>query len=139
MPYIITTTDPQHVCLTTPDRCGQEPLITRRAVATLEEAKFGQDSAQAILNAAFKDSYRHPEYDRLSDAVVKLLDGGTIGPLPDGTVIEVERITWPALALSAGLSYPAQVGGMAARGSDQARSEILAAASPKKRHDDRGA
>lgn len=32
-------------------------------------------------------------------------EGDTIGPLPDGTVIEVERIEWPALAKVAGKQW----------------------------------
>lgn len=129
MPYVITTTTPDPcVAYSTP----RKPLVTRRAVATLDEAQRLVDNRreQDALNAR-----------PWSVAVRGLLNkgGGTIGPLPDGTVIEVEQITWPALALSAGLSYPAHVGEMAARGSEKARSEILAAASPKKRHDDRGA
>lgn len=148
MPYIITTTDPQHVCLTTPDRCGQEPLITRRAVATLDEARRCVN--RAIVDTGMPVAAVLHWQKQTRTSVQRTLESAfghamrergvyTIGPLPDRTVIEVKRITWPALALSAGLSYPAHVGVRAARGSEKARSEILAAASPKKRHGDRGA
>lgn len=66
MPYIVTIKPPDNlVRMTNPPR--QIP-VSRRAVATLDEA-------------------RH-------EAFVVLISelGGTVGPLPDGTVIEVERV-----------------------------------------------
>lgn len=48
--------------------------ITRRAVATLDEVEAYLDSRLGYEVPAF------PEY------------GGQIGPLPDGTMIEVERV-----------------------------------------------
>lgn len=61
MPYIITTQWPSH------DPSGKWHYIvkSRRAVATLDEAR------QAVFPHALPES------------------GGTVGPLPDGTVIEV--------------------------------------------------
>jgi hypothetical protein len=67
---------------------GKRETITdmsRRAVATLEEARvalldfaIGWDDTTPIQEAA----------DNLS------VTGGTVGPLADGTVIEVTRVTW---------------------------------------------
>lgn len=74
MPYIVTI----HPTI---DGAGQtttrleEELTTRRAVATLDEAL--DRSLVAREKWATLES-----------------DGGTIGPLPDGTVIEVERVRW---------------------------------------------
>lgn len=96
MPYIITTTDPQHVCLSMPERCGVEPIVTRRAVATLDEARdWGADIVQDRANNFSESAQVQSDYGYLA-AVNAALDidesGGTIGPLPDGTVIEVQQV-----------------------------------------------
>ena len=84
MPYIVTTTTPE------------KPYLTASiAAATLEEARqrvferterygcvIAVDAARSIREVG------HPDPHRAGDA-----SGGTVGPLPDGTVIEVERVT----------------------------------------------
>lgn len=97
MPYIVTTTE----------RGPVEPgidwsnltSVSRRAVATLEEAK---QRATAPVFAHFR---AHGPAQPLYNAIEALPEhGGTIGPLPDGTVIEVEPVPWEAVAKRAG--YP---------------------------------
>jgi hypothetical protein len=75
MPYVITTEEryhggPQH----------------RRAVATLEEAR------EWVYRSLDRDPL--PVAGRLGMAMGLPESGGTLGPLPDGTVIEVEPVTW---------------------------------------------
>lgn len=83
-PYIVTT-------ITLDDRtgpAGEAPnLVTRRAVATLEEAQAIVDKAKGLL--------RRDGYDYYGDLPAS---GGTIGPLRDGTTITVTPITWEELA-----------------------------------------
>ena len=83
MPYIITTKQQRPVALVTGDSPAYD-VISRRAVATLEE----------IYSAGI-----------LGRGVVLPESGGTVGPLPDGTLIDVERIArrafpdgWPVKA-----------------------------------------
>jgi len=87
MPYIITTRtfDHEHTF-------GSVPFInppTRTAVATLDEAR------DYTFNARVND-----------DGQIEPLpaEGGTVGPLPDGTVIEVRPISFGALASRAGFA-----------------------------------
>jgi hypothetical protein len=91
MPYIIET----HRTSTT-WAGGIVPVpaeTTRQAVATLEEAR---GSAGTVVNALPDDVERvRPFYD----AIVDLSEsGGTIGPLPDGTIIEVRQVDWESIA-----------------------------------------
>jgi hypothetical protein len=92
MPYVITTKGPSTI-----PGVGtlREAVESRRAVATLEEAS---EACCEIIDAipGIDDEHRHdpklqPAY-RLSEC------GGTVGPLPDGTVIEVERVSWLTLS-----------------------------------------
>jgi hypothetical protein len=80
MPYIVTTK--QRV--PNWDGVGDAPLMRgfRRAVATLEEAR-------TLL-------IRSEHGGSLSTALLDTLPG-TVGPLPDGIVIEVEQVKWSAL------------------------------------------
>lgn len=64
-------------------------VLSRRAVATLDEARM-HVWRTVSLQAAYAVSAL-PE------------SGGTVGPLPDGTVIEVEATTWVQLCLDADL------------------------------------
>ena len=82
MLYVITTKRP--------GRYDYDPppirVESRRAVATLEEAR--------------RMAWRTAEFGTWSsDAVTETLpeSGGTVGPLPDGTVIEVEPASWDDL------------------------------------------
>lgn len=77
MPYIITIS-----------------TVSRRTVATLEEARRG---CVDYISANKREPHRpwrafYPMAETVSES------GGTIGPLPDGTTIDVEPITVDALA-----------------------------------------
>ena len=78
--YIITTTTPD----TDPGPKGP-PQVTRRAVATLDEART---AVADIVRQRYPD--RHPKTLMVRAALtMRPEQGGTVGPLPDGTVIEV--------------------------------------------------
>jgi len=95
MPYIITTINPQGAAEQDSDgRSYYVPTSTRTAVATLDEARMvGVKALPAAMTiggagpniAATKALYALPQA------------GGTIGPLPDGTVIEVEPVDYQTL------------------------------------------
>jgi hypothetical protein len=77
-PYIVTRKRPGSYF------AGREPqALSRRAVATLEEAR-------TLL-------IRSEHGGSLSTALLDTLPG-TVGPLPDGTVIAVEQTNWTDLA-----------------------------------------
>lgn len=65
--------------------------VSRRAVTTLDKAV---NLAIAACNAA--GSVGLSVVDQVNDLSE---DGGTVGPLPDGTVIAVERRLWSTLAV----------------------------------------
>jgi hypothetical protein len=83
MPYIVTTKR------TVPTDLGRDEVadagvLSRRAVATLEAIlQYGSD--QGWRRATVRAVASFPE------------SGGTVGPLPDGTVIEVEPIAFSRL------------------------------------------
>jgi hypothetical protein len=84
--YIITTTDHNWPC-----GCDHGTrLVDRRAVATLDEARA---VAFCVMPGGVAEALALPE------------SGGTIGPLPDGTVIEVAPMVWRG----APASSPAEV------------------------------
>lgn len=105
MPYVITTTTPTG---------GESSLAvgkrTRVAVATLEEAR------KAAARAIIADPTADGAIARTRECHTIPESGGTVGPLPDGTVIEVERAPWPHIARS-GQEW----------GTDVGRAAILAA------------
>jgi hypothetical protein len=88
MPYIVTTKrQDQHFA-------EVAEYESRRAVATLEEARqaawrahplFGTTNGYAMMKARDEITLAFPD------------SGGTVGPLPDGTVIEVKPISWDDL------------------------------------------
>lgn len=90
MPYIVTTRRPS----TLPH--GEHPhdygypmtVVSRRAVATLEEARGV--AMDVSLDADSPRCHR--------DAMGLPKSGGAVGPLPDGTMIEVEPVEWTELA-----------------------------------------
>jgi hypothetical protein len=85
MPYIITT----HARLTQ----TMPGPTTRIAVATLDEAREAAYSAVEDREPPIMVCFRLAgECHDMSES------GGTIGPLPDGTVIEVKPCTWSHLA-----------------------------------------
>jgi len=76
MPYIIKTVSPPPA----PNYSHSGNVITRRAVATLDETirrveDIAADHGSDIDPSKFVGS-----------------EGGTVGPLPDGTMIEVKRV-----------------------------------------------
>ena len=96
MPYVITATRVAE------RNFEEQPLhtITRRAVATLYEAREQTDDSvfEAFERERRPDAEMPPEYYELSTQARKLPGhGGTIGPLPDGAVIEVAPITWASI------------------------------------------
>jgi hypothetical protein len=78
MPYIVTTKRELE-----DDGMGRAwfERVSRHAVATLDEAR--ETALRAVGER--RDMY----YCEMEDAVPE--SGGTVGPLPDGTVIEVEQ------------------------------------------------
>jgi hypothetical protein len=69
------------------DECGGFGVdVDRRAVATLEEAR---GACVAILH--------NHGFSALGYALPRAESGGTVGPLPDGTTIQVEPTTKQAL------------------------------------------
>lgn len=83
MPYLITTTTPCGECGTQMECHG--PAVSRRAVATLDEAI-------ATGCSTLSERTGHPEVALPHARALHVLPepGGTIGPLPDGTTITVE-------------------------------------------------
>lgn len=96
MPYLIITTyenDPTAEFLP-----GAEPVQSRRAVATLDEVR-----KECYREIRDDQSCQGVERARLTLAVEHLTDlGGTVGPLPDGTVIEVEQVGWSEIGEAVG-------------------------------------
>ena len=100
MPYIITTR-PDCGCgwgslCDNQTGCGasfHEDRSTSHAVATLEEAR------DAALDIMWPYTYdKHACRFEITAEIGHLPEsGGTIGPLPDGTVIEVERVSLATL------------------------------------------
>lgn len=86
-PYIVTTSEPFDAAV----HCTR-PAFTRRAVATLDEAR------EVIRQIAWD---RPPGQTPTPDDAMAIHalpeSGGTVGPLPDGTVIEVEAATYDDL------------------------------------------
>jgi hypothetical protein len=99
MPYIITTKTPQ-------SRASYEPVrfdIDHAAVATLNKAR-------AVASATIRSLAGNGlTFNEAETAALASLDrigesGGTVGPLPDGTVIVVRRTDRRELADSLGLT-----------------------------------
>lgn len=86
-PYIVTVRTP-----IAPMRIVPGHEVSRRAVATLNEARLAAE--QAV------ETHRSPEHSSESygplwrDAALMPESGGTVGPLPDGAVIEVRSVGW---------------------------------------------
>jgi hypothetical protein len=102
MPYVITTK--RLHAITADPGCDDYLVISRRAVATPEEAQDG--AARIVMDAVnvARDgkgnlfpalSYSPHVFD--AQEMTEL--GGTVGPLPDGTVIKVAPTTYHALWL----------------------------------------
>jgi hypothetical protein len=119
MPYIVTTKHPRPGL----SNLGQEDrdriirsLESRRAVATLDEAR------NAAIGIA--QELGHPNWGEVGyvDAWIRV-QGGTIGPPPDGTVIKVEKAN--TIELACEISFGFEVG----RGpnTDEGAAALLAA------------
>jgi hypothetical protein len=94
MPYIITTKRTRSITCDTNvpgGRTSHWPVEFCRAVATLDDAHNEVLGTPGVMG---------PEIAALSDMPES---GGIIGPLPDGTVIEVERIAAFDLGKRAGI------------------------------------
>jgi hypothetical protein len=88
MPYVVTTKRPCPACTHGPAGGGEHrpESVSRRAVATLEEAHC----------VAYDIAEPGPRGERHNHQAALLLpeSGGTVGPLPGGTVIEVKPVEW---------------------------------------------
>jgi hypothetical protein len=102
MPYIITTGERGcgSPCTDEPGRDACELVnVARHAVATLDEAR---ETAYPVVHAAWPDATNgnsdEARAHRWAIVAVQNLSeaGGTIGPLPNGTVIEVRQVDWNA-------------------------------------------
>lgn len=99
MPYI--------VCVNMP---GCLPEQDPRAVATLEEARAAANDELYRGEGEAADALQWQPFYGAADALPE--SGGVIGPLPDGYVIDVQRLSWPDLAalvsptLAAALCHP---------------------------------
>jgi hypothetical protein len=84
MPYIITTTRP--------GSASWDESTTRWAVATLDEA---QEAAAVVITTGRDMDPRARDGGWDFSRVWGMPEqGDTVGPLPDGTVIEVEWVDW---------------------------------------------
>jgi len=83
VPYIITVTEPANAD-------ASDVWKDRTAVATLDEAR-------KAAYAAIGENDNPPYFDGHFAVDSLEADGGTVGPLPDGTVIEVAPATWADL------------------------------------------
>jgi hypothetical protein len=86
-------------------RCGNEwhdSAVSRRAVATLEEARRGAFDRLQVENGA-PEIWDAGEYQSCIDDVERISGSGGTITLPDGTVIEVGEVDWGALMLAAGM------------------------------------
>ena len=84
MPYIITTTYQRR-----PGPLGTD-LLSRHAVATLDEAReYAWETVKQISGPSTATVANRAACESITER------GGTIGPLPDGTMIEVKPVSWP--------------------------------------------
>ena len=90
MPYIITTSTPPTGTPRERTAYTMWGTVTRTAVATLDEARM----AVASIYDGFTYTDVETAMDNCWEAENLPEAGKTIGPLPDGTVIEVARADW---------------------------------------------
>lgn len=116
MPFIVTTKRPTDQGFS----LSEEPvhIVSRVAAATLEGAQRAIDTAARTI---LGDCEPQGAWARWQEH-----GGGTVGPFPDGTTIEVEPGNWEWLATDAGLGETV-LGHMAACGDLEAQAKILAA------------
>jgi len=100
MPYIITATTPRFM-ESTAGLSRMSPTRTRTAVATLDEARL-------VASGIWQKRLGYRKYGPTPDDLARYGNwavpesGGTIGPLPDGTVIEVRLVDLSDLAETVG-------------------------------------
>jgi hypothetical protein len=94
MPYIIKQ------CITTyaPSASGQ-PGATQRRTSTKRHAVATLDEAREAVASEYRIEF--PDGRTARDLITE--QGGTVGPLPDGTTIEVEPTTYVNLANAAAM------------------------------------
>lgn len=80
-----------------------EATLSRQAVATLEEAV--QSAVNKICKAAFDAGTIEGYEQHETDARAIDESGGSVGPLPGGTVIEVKQRQWYELAMDVGWDF----------------------------------
>jgi hypothetical protein len=85
------------------DGDGNRTPVSRRAVATLKEAEAICDSRIEQQRDSFDLPGMADAFEQVEDVMEE--SGGTVGPLPDGTVIEVEPTTWLAIAETVGMTW----------------------------------
>jgi hypothetical protein len=102
MPFIVTTKSRYNGA----NDLGYSAVVSRQAVATLEEAR------RACLGALDAAHLHGSPVTVYRDAVDLPESGGTVGPLPDGKVIEVLAVDDAeyARAIDAGMNGPAVPG-----------------------------
>jgi hypothetical protein len=115
-PYVVTVTRAcdhreggVHRSPASCQRCGGSGALgvaSRRAFATLAGASgYADDRVARYFYGEYEDRGKElpAEYFELSTAARELpAEGGTVGPLPDGTVVEVAASEWAFLAGEAG-------------------------------------
>jgi hypothetical protein len=89
MPYIIET----RMAAEPPNQnvAVRAAVLTRTAVATLADTEYAVDLAIEEHGGSIDEWPDIPE------------SGGTVGPLPDGTVIEVRRVKWRDITVAVDL------------------------------------
>jgi hypothetical protein len=94
MPYTVTKRQGEPADL-------DDPPAGFRAVRTLDEARSA--AYEQVVQAVNDSEHEAAPGDWLKDACCDLpAAGGIVGPLPDGTVIDVQHVTWPILYRLAG-------------------------------------
>lgn len=103
MPYIIRIIDPPGRCAvcedTAPPTMSHDQYERGTAVATLDEALSNASTMVCDLLAGENFGQYQDQFRAIDES------GGTVGPLPDGTVIEVERVKWQTVIEGAGLVF----------------------------------
>lgn len=97
MPYLVTM-HPVHA-----ERSMPRGQRVGRAVATLEDAQaYVSGVVSARTTSADNRGARKTAADRLWSLPES---GGEIGPLPDGTLVEIDYVNWADMAKSIGKPY----------------------------------
>lgn len=98
MPYIITIK-----AIASPDPIVHPQVVSRRAVVTIEQARH--DAELAMVHAKGDGPMPHRTLILAARTLPEV--GGTIGPLPDGTMIEILQISYGSLASACALNAKA--------------------------------